>query len=100
MDLKRRDATAKYLAKVAPASKGAREVNTFLKKLPVAKQVVEDMATAHNGTFEAKSKDIQDKDMDILRSYAVDWGLPFKLAADMDAKQLIRTLSGASLANP
>ena len=100
MDLKRKETSAKYLSKVAPAAKGAREVNMFMKKVPVANQMIEDAAKGHSATFDAKSKDIQDQDMDILRAYAVDWGLPFKMTADMDPKQLIRTLSAAALANP
>ena len=100
MDLKRKETSTKYLSKVAPGAKGAREVNVFLKKVPVANQMIEDEAKQHSAIFDAKSKDIQDQDMDTLRAYAVDWGLPFKLTADMDPKQLIRTLSAAALANP
>ena len=100
MELKRKESSAKYLAKVAPVAKGPREVNNFMKKVPVTNQLIEDAAKGHNATFDAKSKDIQEQDMDTLRAYAIDWGLPFKMAADMGIKQLIRTLSAAALANP
>ena len=98
--LRRDQSQTLYLSKSAPSSKAAREVNAWIKALKnINKKDMDQQLKLELSHFDTLAQDQQTRDTDILRTVAVEWGLPFSVAGSMDAKTLIKILVATGMAN-
>ena len=90
----RRKSKRPYLSINAPATKSAKDYNTFVNslKLTSAKKKALDKAVE---SAIAYLRTLDNNDKAHLDSIAVEWGLPVKIAAVMDATMLMKTIAVA-----
>ena len=89
----------RYLNKTAPSSHKAREVNAWIKKTPGKKADIDLVTNTITDVFDKRTPEQKIKDLDQLRAMAIEWGLPFAVAANMDAKIIIKVLCATKVAN-
>lgn len=89
----------KFLGKSAPTTSKAREVGLWVKKTAGKKADVDSICHKFTEFFDKRSQEQKISDTDILRTIAIEWGMPFGLAATMDAKTTIRVLAAVQAAH-
>ena len=91
LDKYRKKSARPYLAIQCPASKSTKDYNAFVNGL----KLTNTRKQALDKAVEASIRTLDNNDKAHLDSIAVEWGLPVKIAAAMDATCLMKTITVA-----